>query len=212
MLEVDRLGCERDDRSLFSELSFSLSPGEILQIEGRNGAGKTTLLRVIAGLSQDYTGDMFWHSQPLADVRAEFRLSCFFLGHKPGLKLELTPVENLRWRLQVASSYPQRQKILAALEQVQLAGYEDVPCAHLSAGQLRRVALAGLLASEVRLWILDEPFTAIDVNGVAWLERQILAHAERGGMVLVTSHQLLQLCAERLRKMALEDYQGGMDG
>ena len=212
MLEVDRLGCERDDQPLFSELSFSLSPGKILQIEGRNGAGKTTLLRIIAGLSVDYSGEIFWQSQPLADVLAEFRLACFFLGHKPGLKLELTPVENLRWRLQVASCSPQSQEILHALEQVQLAGYENIPCSHLSAGQLRRVALAGLLASEACLWILDEPFTAIDMSGVSWLEQQLLTHVEQGGMVLVTSHQSLQITTGRLRKMALEDYQGGMDG
>lgn len=212
MLEVDCLGCERDDRPLFSELSFALSPGEILQIEGRNGAGKTTLLRIIAGLSVDYSGEIFWQSCPLVDVLAEFRLSCFFLGHKPGLKLELTPVENLRWRLQVANSYPQTLKILHALEQVQLAGYEDVPCSHLSAGQLRRVALAGLLASEACLWILDEPFTAIDASGVSWLEQRLLDHVEQGGMALVTSHQLLQITAGRLRKIALEDYQGSMDG
>lgn len=212
MLEVDRLGCERDDRPLFSELSFSLSPGEILQIEGRNGAGKTTLLRIIAGLSVDYSGDIFWQSQPLTDVLAEFRLSCFFLGHKPGLKLELTPVENLRWRLQLANSYPQSKKLLDTLEQVQLSGYKDTPCSDLSAGQLRRVALAGLLASEACLWILDEPFTAIDVNGVRWLEQQLLAHVEQGGMALVTSHQSLQIISGQLRKIALEDYQGDKDG
>ena len=212
MLEVDCLGCERDDRPLFSDLSFSLSPGEILQIEGRNGAGKTTLLRIIAGLSVDYSGEIFWHSRPLVDVLAEFRLSCFFLGHKPGLKLELTPVENLRWRLQLANTYPQPRKIFYALRQVQLAGYENIPCSHLSAGQLRRVALAGLLASEARLWILDEPFTAIDANGVSWLEQRLLTHVEQGGMALVTSHQSLQIAVGRLRKIALEKYQGSMDG
>lgn len=211
MLEVDCLSCERDDRSLFANLSFSLSSGEILQIEGANGAGKTTLLRIIAGLSVDYSGKIIWQTQPLAEVLAEFLLSCFFLGHKPGLKLELSPVENLQWRLQVANSYPQKQKVLNALEQVQLAGFEDIPCSHLSAGQLRRVALAGLLASNSNLWILDEPFTAIDVNGVAWLEQQLLSHAAQGGMALVTSHQPLKITSEHLRKISLENYQEVMD-
>lgn len=204
MLEVESLSCERDDRSLFTNLSFSLSSGEILQIEGANGAGKTTLLRIIAGLTSNYSGKITWQSQPLADILAEFRLSCFFLGHKPGLKPELSPVENLRWRLQVVNSYPQPQKIIHALGQVQLAGYEDVPCSHLSAGQLRRVALAGLLVSHSRLWILDEPFTAIDVNGVAWLEEQLLSHARKGGMALVTSHQPLKLTSDYLRRILLE--------
>ena len=169
MLKVVNLGCERDDRTLFASLSFVLSPGETLQVEGHNGAGKTTLLRIIAGLSQDYQGDLFWANKCLAKGYAEFRLSSYFLGHRPGLKPELTPIENLTWRHQL-SGRAESLPFSEALSQVNLQGYEDIPCHQLSAGQQRRVALAGLLTSGASLWILDEPFTAIDAEGTAWLE------------------------------------------
>ncbi len=211
MLEVKQLGCDRDDRSLFDDLSFCLESGELLQIEGRNGAGKTTLIRILSGLSNEYRGDIYWNSQPLAKVYADFRLACYFLGHRPGLKLELTPLENLVWRMQIANQSPSSDVLHEALERVQLGGYEDVPCEHLSAGQLRRVALAGLLASKARLWILDEPFTAIDVDGVAWLEVLLHEHVESGGMVIITSHQKLSDRSGKLRKIRLEDYPGIID-
>ncbi|OED41408.1 hypothetical protein ACH42_14170 [Endozoicomonas sp. (ex Bugula neritina AB1)] len=209
MLEVIQLSCERDDRLLFSDLSFSLASGDILQVEGRNGAGKTTLLRILAGLASGYSGDIHWNDQPLHKVYADFRLDCYFLGHRPGLKLELTPMENLYWRLQITNNTPNESVLLASLEKVQLAGFEDIPCSHLSAGQLRRVALAGLLASKARLWILDEPFTAIDVDGVAWLEGLLYEHSAKGGMVMVTSHQPLQNINGQLRKIRLEAFSGG---
>ena len=210
MLDVIQLSCERDDRLLFSDLSFSLSAGEILQIEGRNGAGKTTLLRMLAGLSAGYSGEILWESKPLKKAYADFRLNCYFLGHHPGLKLELTPIENLNWRLQITNNQPDVARLQAALDKVQLSGYEHIPCSHLSAGQLRRVALAGLLASQARLWILDEPFTAIDVDGVAWLETLLYEHIDRGGMVLVTSHQALSNVNGQLRKLRLEHFSQGV--
>ena len=206
LLDVIQLSCERDDRLLFSDLTFSLVPGDILQVEGRNGAGKTTLLRILAGLASGYAGDIHWKGQLLHKVYADFRLDCYFLGHKPGLKLELTPVENLFWRLQINNIMPDHAILLSALDKVQLSGFEDIPCNHLSAGQLRRVALAGLLASKARLWILDEPFTAIDVDGVIWLESLLYDHAANGGMVMITSHQPLQDPQKKLRKIRLEHF------
>ncbi len=208
MLEVVNLGCERDDRTLFANLSFVLAPGETLQIEGQNGAGKTTLLRVLAGLSQEYQGDIFWASKSLAKGYAEFRLSSYFLGHQPGLKLELTPVENLAWRHQL-SGRTKSVSFYDALSQVNLQGYEDIPCYQLSAGQQRRVALAGLLTSGASLWILDEPFTAIDAKGTAWLEQQIEQHTCRNGMVVITSHQQLSKVIKSLRILSLGQYSEG---
>ena len=117
-------------------------------------------------------------------------------------------MENLDWRLQITNNAPEKSVLLAALEKVQLAGFEDIPCSHLSAGQLRRVALAGLLASKARLWILDEPFTAIDADGVAWLEERFYEHSAKGGMVIVTSHQSLQNSDGKLRKIRLEAFAG----
>ena len=208
MLRVRQLGCERDDRQLFRNLNFELSGGEILQISGCNGAGKTSLLRIIAGLSSNFEGEIFWRGQPLRKVYADFRMNCFFLGHKPGLKLGLTPLENLIWRLRLNNSAVQRDHLLPALERVQLAGYEDIPCSHLSAGQLRRVLFAGLIACQASFWILDEPFTAIDVEGVAWLEGLLDEHVANGGMVLITSHQALNDRQGLLRKLSLERPRG----
>lgn len=208
MLNVVQLSCERDDRLLFSDLSFQLDRGEILQIEGRNGTGKTSLLRIVAGLSCNFTGTVLWNNQPLSKVSAHFRSDCFFLGHKPGLKPDLTPLENLVWRARLANTVINKDGLLTALERVQLGGYEDIPCSHLSAGQLRRTIFAGLLASEAKFWILDEPFTAIDREGVAWLERLLDEHVMAGGMVLVTSHQPLNGLQGKLRKLQLESYAG----
>ena len=207
MLEVKQLGCERDGRILFSNLSFTLSPGEILQVQGRNGAGKTTLLRILAGLSRDFSGKVFWKSEPLEENYGDFRLNCYFSGHQTGIKPELTPLENLRWRLQIANIDPQTNIMLNALEQVGLSGFEYISCNHLSAGQQRRVALAGLLASNACLWILDEPFTAIDKEGVRWLETLFEQHLARGGMILLTSHQPLKQPESYLSRINVEDYQ-----
>ncbi|USE39671.1 cytochrome c biogenesis heme-transporting ATPase CcmA [Endozoicomonas sp. SCSIO W0465] len=208
-----QLSCERDDRLLFSNVSFQLGSGEILQIEGRNGAGKTSLLRIIAGFSSSLSGDVFWNGQLLSKVYADFRHNCFFLGHTPGLKLDLTPLENLIWRAKLANTMVNREGLLSALERVQLADYEDIPCSNLSAGQLRRVAFAGLIASKSRLWILDEPFTAIDIEGVSWLESLFDEHLHQAGMVLVTSHQPLNDRRKKLRKLNLEHFaeQGDAD-
>ena len=208
MLKVVQLDCERDDRMLFSGLSFTLSQGEILQIEGANGAGKTTLLRILSGLSGDYRGEILWDSRKLASVYAEFRLASFYLGHKPAVKAELSPVENLQWRASLRNECIEQVNLIEALEQVNLAGYEHVPCGQLSAGQHRRVALADLALSQTALWILDEPFTAIDVSGVAWLEALLNKHVSRGGIVILTSHQNLANAEGWLRKIRLEDFQG----
>ncbi|WP_062269567.1 cytochrome c biogenesis heme-transporting ATPase CcmA [Endozoicomonas arenosclerae] len=206
MLEVAKLGCERDDRVLFSNLSIQLSPGELLQIEGCNGAGKTTLLRVLAGLSGDYRGQVLWRGQKLSRVYADFRLSTFYFGHKPAVKTELTPVENILWRSRLRNESYTDQFVFSALEQVNLAGYEDIPCGQLSAGQHRRVALADLALSATPLWILDEPFTAIDVDGVGWLEQLLARHIENEGSVIMTSHQSLSKLSDRVRKLRLENF------
>jgi heme exporter protein A len=186
------LTCVRDDRVLFRGLSLAVQPGEVLQVDGPNGSGKTSLLRILCGLSLPAEGTVLWSGHPIARVRPEFLLDLSYLGHAPGVKLELTPVENLR--ITRALKRPRTDlSIEEALERVGLLGFEDVPARALSAGQCRRVALARLFVTRSRLWILDEPFTAIDRRGVADIEDLIAEHTRAGGMVVLTSHHPVRL-------------------
>lgn len=206
MLELVEVGCARDNRTLFRDLSIKLSPGELLQIEGANGSGKTTLLRVLAGLSVDYRGRIRWQGKKLSSAYVDFRLSTFYFGHQPAIKAELTPVENILWRASLRNERISGDQAVQALAQLHLSGFEDMPCGQLSAGQHRRVALADLFSCKSPLWILDEPFTAIDIDGVAWLEQLLADHVRQAGMVIITSHQNLSELSGKVRKVRLADY------
>lgn len=207
LLQVEQLECERDDRVLIKNLSFELYNGEILQVEGANGSGKTTLLRVLCGLSDEFQGELTWCGRPRRRVEADFRRQTLYCGHLTGIKMALSPRENLRWILQVkgvsAADAPAQPSLDQALHDVGLGGFEDVPVYTLSAGQKRRVALARLLVEPARLWVLDEPFTAIDRHGVAELEGLIQGHAAKGGSVLITSHHALELNGLRSLQLGL---------
>ncbi|WP_439100535.1 cytochrome c biogenesis heme-transporting ATPase CcmA [Congregibacter sp.] len=179
LLEARDLGIERGGRDLFTGFSFTLSAGDIVHLRGENGAGKTTLLRILAGLSRyGFEGEVLREG------------SCLYLGHQSAVKGLLSPRENLHWHPS-GESFLNDTVIDTALAEVGLYGYEDVPAAQLSAGQQRRVDLARLYLSDKPLWLLDEPFTAIDVAGVARLQHRFLEHAARGGAVLLSSHQAL---------------------
>jgi heme exporter protein A len=195
MLSVSALHCERDERVLFTDLAFAIGAGEVWQVQGQNGSGKTTLLRVLCGLNHDYSGDILWQGVPVTRQVEEFRAGVFYLGHSPAINKTLTPLQNLRWFCAV-SGFADDAAIKAALAGQGLRGYDDVPCHHLSAGQQRRVSLARLTLAPAQLWILDEPFTALDRYGVAALEQQIAAKARAGGAVLLTTHHQLQLDCE----------------
>ena len=199
VLEVCNLYCERDDRELFSDLSFSLSAGEIMQIEGPNGSGKTTLLRSLCGLSSRYEGDILWRGESVRRHRPQFFSEMLYLGHAGGIKAALTPRENLTWQAGLRGEDP--ADIDRALDQVGLYGFEDMPCYLLSAGQQRRVNLARLFLLPAALWVLDEPFTAIDKQGVKELESWIEQHADNGGMVILTTHH--QLITRRVIKRVM---------
>ncbi|MDP2227495.1 MAG: cytochrome c biogenesis heme-transporting ATPase CcmA [Moraxellaceae bacterium] len=188
MLDARHLQASRDDRVLFTGLDFCLAPGEVLQVAGPNGAGKTTLLSGIAGLFPLDRGDVRWKGESLIDDADRFLREMTWLGHQPGLKLMLSPRENLRWLSRLRGLSPEPAAVDAALEKTGLYGYEDVPLARLSAGQRRRAGLARLFVEASPLWILDEPFTAIDRQGVAELEGWLRDHAAAGGMVLLTTH------------------------
>ena len=189
-LQARQLFCERDDRILFDELDLSVGNGDLLQLAGPNGAGKTTLLRLLAGLNRDYDGDLLWCGKPLYDDFASYASNRLYQGHLAAVKKALSPLENLRWL--VSQWDVSEQQLWQALEEVELAGYEENPCQQLSAGQQRRVALARLCIAPAALWILDEPFTALDKAGVAWLEKRIQMHVEAGGAVIITSHHALE--------------------
>jgi heme exporter protein A len=210
LLQSVNLYCERDQRVLFENLDISVSAGEVLQVEGPNGSGKTTLLRILTGLSDAYEGDLLWQGQPLQKVRESYYQEMQYLGHSAGIKQALTAEENLQWyaviqagHLNAGSSSQQRAGNIAdILAKVGLRGYEDVPCHTLSAGQQRRVNLARLYLSSATLWILDEPFTAIDKNGIATIETLIEEHVKSGGTVIITTHQDLK-SVPNLRKITL---------
>ncbi|MBF7982862.1 MULTISPECIES: cytochrome c biogenesis heme-transporting ATPase CcmA [Rahnella] len=207
MFEALNLSCVRDERTLFSGLSFTVLPGEMVQIEGRNGAGKTSLLRILAGLSSPDAGEVRWQGVSTRRQRDVFHQELLYLGHQPGIKSVLTAFENLAFYLSVSSPSVRgdaaAEAIYQALENVGLLGYEDVTVAQMSAGQQRRVALARLWLSNAPLWILDEPLTAIDKQGVATLIALFEQHAEQGGMVLLTTHQDLQGVNRDVRKIRL---------
>ena len=189
---MSHLTCERGYRELFNDLSFQLSPGEILHIKGENGAGKTSLLRILAGLAQPVTGDIYFDGYDCRKYRSEYNEQLAFMGHKLGIKLELTPVENIRSYCELGTSHTQQQ-IYEVLKQVGLYGFEEMYCNQLSAGQKRRVAVAQVMLSQSPLWILDEPFTSLDVIGVGFFLQVIQQHVSQGGMLLLTTHQEVNL-------------------
>ena len=203
LIECRQVACERDGRILFEQLDFVVNPGDIVHIEGPNGCGKTTLLRVLTTLLSDYRGEIVWRGKPIDKVRTEFLASLLFIGHVPGVKKTLTPRENLLF-LSRLHQHVDITQIDKALEKVGLYGYEDMPGHQLSAGQLRRVALARLYMSQERIWVLDEPYTAIDKQGIEHLEQQLISHANAGGCVILTTHQPPAI--DTLKRIALHEY------
>ncbi|WP_461482129.1 cytochrome c biogenesis heme-transporting ATPase CcmA [Porticoccus sp.] len=200
VLSLDSIAFERDDNLLFSGVNAVLESGDILQVEGPNGAGKTTLLRIIATALSPCAGQLLWRGENALRHRQTYLQNMLFLGHLPGLKQSLSPLENLQWWRRV---HPDNSAFdsLEVLSQLGLRGYEDVPCYTLSAGQQRRAALARLLVTEAPLWVLDEPFTAIDKQGVAALEALLVQHAGRGGIVVLSTHQDLGIA--NIRRLSL---------
>lgn len=190
LLEAVALTCERDWRMLFERLELQLEPGEMLQVVGPNGSGKTSLLRLLAGLMQPTAGEVRLQGRALTAPRTESALNLLWIGHAAGIKGLLTAEENLTW-LCALHEPASREAIWQALAAVGLRGFEDVPCHTLSAGQQRRVALARLYLPGPSLWVLDEPFTALDKAAVAQLEQHLAAHCEQGGLVVLTTHHEL---------------------
>ena len=192
LLSVTNLSCIRDDRPLFSQLDFELRGGQVLLIEGPNGCGKTSLLRILSGIRRQDSGQVMWCQQEINKLGAEYREQLAYVGHHNGIKELLTVRENL----QVAQAMGRASgtSLDDALQQVGLLKRDDVMSQGLSAGQRRRLALARLLVTDCRLWVLDEPFTALDKKGILMVGELMLQHIrQRDGMVVMTSHHELDL-------------------
>jgi len=181
---------------------LQLHAGEVLQIAGKNGAGKSSLLRLLAGLAEPDDGDIRYQQVPLLQSADDYAENLCFIGHLAGVQPQLTALENLAfWRACFALTPADDWALLA---QLGLAGLEDIPCQQLSAGQQRRVSLARLWLTTAQIWILDEPFTALDQSAIAALTRRIATHCETGGAVLLTSHQPVQVPGHPVRQFMLE--------
>lgn len=202
LLSSQRLTCIRQDRVLFEGLNFELNAGDIIQVEGPNGVGKTSLLKILAGLSFANEGDVHYLGKNIRQQAEEYRQNLLYLGHQPGVKGELTAEENLEFNLALYGQPIDNTE--QTLNEVDLAGFEDVYASQLSAGQHRRIALGRLWQSTQKIWILDEPFTAIDKSGVNKLEKLFLGHIQQGGAIILTTHQDFNLIAEHVKKLTLQ--------
>lgn len=198
LLELRDIAFERDDRELFSNLSETVREGDLLQVAGPNGAGKTTLLRIVTTALRPTSGELLFHGENVDRCRERYLAHLLYIGHQPGIKGELTPLENLRWLQRLQGGGIHTEGLESVLERVGLFGYEEVPCYQLSQGQTRRVALARLYLSDAPLWVLDEPFAAIDKQGVAHLEALFGQHCARGGAVILSTHQDLTGSRQRV--------------
>jgi heme exporter protein A len=204
MIEAVELTCERGERLLFSGLSFAAENSTLLRVAGPNGTGKTSLLRIMCGLLEPTAGEVRWKGANIRRLREEYWKDLVYIGHLNGVKDDLSVRENLRISVGVAGRRASETRLAQALDAVGLAGFEDSMARFLSQGQKRRVALARLYVSEeAPLWILDEPFTALDVRGVANLSDLIARHVDGGGTVVLTTHQEVPVNAAKRKRVDL---------
>ncbi|MDP3333074.1 MAG: cytochrome c biogenesis heme-transporting ATPase CcmA [Methylococcaceae bacterium] len=199
--EARQLSCIRDDRVLFSGLDFAVNGGQVLLIEGPNGSGKTSLLRILTGLRSPDEGELVWCGAAVSELEAVFYQDVAYVGHMNGMKDDLSVEENLKFAQALAIA---TLGIDEALHKVGLAGYQDTPIRYLSAGQRRRLALARLLCTRKRLWILDEPFTSLDRASIRMFEDYIVAHVAEGGIVIMTSHHDTGLPEQIVQRIELQ--------
>ena len=203
VLEVFDLECIRGDRRLFAPVRFRLHAGELLHLRGDNGSGKTSLLYMLCGLLPPMGGQIHWRGQSIGKLGEDYRRELFFLGHHNAIKDELTPLENLLVSARLAEVSLDNSQAFAALEELGLAGHEDIPCHYLSQGQKRRLALARLVNEQRPLWLLDEPFVTLDSATTGRVAQLIDAHLQQGGLAIVTNHQDIELTARAVHELTL---------
>ncbi len=193
MLTVTGLCTERDERALFENLSFTVNKGQLLQITGPNGAGKTTLLRTLATLYQPEAGQISFEGRSINAGDPNYCQSLLYIGHQAGIKAGLTVKENITWLCALQGGVPAAAPLREGLRALGLQDMQHSLAGSLSAGQKRKVALTRLLLTRASLWILDEPFTALDKASCDWLTQCLYQHSGAGGAVIFTSHQALTL-------------------
>lgn len=195
MLRGINLACVRGDRELFRDVNFSLEAGGLLQVRGPNGSGKTSLLRMLCGLSNPAAGEIRWNDTSIRVLDSEYYAAMTYIGHLSGTKDDLTVIENLRISSALAGFEIDAHQAKEALDHIGLHGREFLPVKVLSQGQRRRVALARLLVCKTSLWILDEPLVALDVSAVKLIQELLERHLQEGGMVVMTTHQEIDITA-----------------
>ncbi|WP_394808429.1 cytochrome c biogenesis heme-transporting ATPase CcmA [Nitrosomonas sp.] len=203
MLQGISLACVRGDRELFKDINFSLEAGGLMQVRGPNGSGKTSLLRMLCGLSNPAAGEILWSGTSIRDLNGDYFAAMTYIGHLSGTKDDLTVIENLQISSALAGFEISDAQASEALEYMGLGGREVLPVKVLSQGQRRRVALARLLVCKTSLWILDEPLVALDVLAVKLIQELLEQHLKQGGMVVMTTHQEIDLTATSTTQLHL---------
>ncbi|SEF94376.1 cytochrome c biogenesis heme-transporting ATPase CcmA [Nitrosomonas ureae] len=203
MLQGVNLACVRGDRELFKDINFSLETGSLLQVRGPNGSGKTSLLRMLCGLSNPAAGEIFWNGTAIRSLDGDYFADVTYIGHLSGTKDDLTVIENLRISSALAGFEISANQAGEALKHMGLKGREALPVKVLSQGQRRRVALARLLVCSTTLWILDEPLVALDVMAVKLIQGLLEQHLQRGGVIVMTTHQEIEVAAASIMQLYL---------
>jgi len=203
MLEVINLGCIRGDRRLFQDLNFSAEPGELIELRGANGSGKTSLARILCGLATPAAGEVRWQGKNIRSLGEEYFRDVAYLAHQNGVKDELSAIENLRISSAVSGHALKRDRAQHILGRIGLNSQQNLPARSLSAGQRRRLALARLLTSNAKFWILDEVLTSLDDAAVQLSGQFIDDHLKNGGLAIIATHQELNLSAPRVQRIEL---------
>jgi heme exporter protein A len=203
MLIAQDLACLRGDRLLFKQIGFTLSAGGLMTVLGENGSGKSSLLRMVCGLLTPELGSITWQRQPIKQASEDYLANLTYIGHLNGLKDDLTAMENLQISARLAGQHVDAPAALAALTAIGIARCAKLPVGVLSQGQKRRVALARLWLSHAPLWVLDEPFAALDATSVLTLATCISSHLARGGMTIITTHQDVAIDAQSTQTLRL---------